>query len=114
MLLNVYFTRLSRSKHYNDFILKGAMLLATWTEKPHRPTKDLDLMGLGDASADGLRTIFSEICNVKVDPDGMTFNPDSINITEIREELEYPGQRMKLESRLGNIRINIQIDIGLR
>lgn len=42
----------------------------------------------------------------------MTYNQDSIHITEIREDLEYPGQRIKIESRLGNIRLKIQIDIG--
>jgi len=104
--------RLSCSKQANKFVLKGAMLLSTWAGKPHRPTKDLDLLGFGDASAEVLRAIFGEICNVTVTPDGMTFNPDSIQITEIREDIEYPGQRIKLESRLGNARINIQIDIG--
>lgn len=104
--------RLYCSKHVNKFILKGAMLWAVWAEKPHRPTKDLDLLGFGDASADTLRKIFSEICNVNCESDGMTFNPDTIEIIEIREELEYPGQRIKLESRLGNARIKIQIDIG--
>jgi len=97
--------RLSISKHSNLFILKGAMLLGTWLKKPHRPTKDLDLLGFGDASADELQTIFFEICRVKVDPDGMAYNQDSIHITEIREDLDYPGQRIKIESSLGNVRI---------
>lgn len=104
--------RLSRSKQSGKFILKGAMLWAIWTGKPHRPTKDLDLLGFGDASAEAMRAIFRDICNVGVEPDGMTFNADSIEIAEIREDLEYPGQRIKLESRLGNARIMIQIDIG--
>jgi predicted nucleotidyltransferase component of viral defense system len=104
--------RLSCSKQSGKFILKGAMLWTVWTGKPHRPTKDLDLLGFGDASADTLRMLFVEICNVPVKSDGLTFNADTIQITEIREEQEYPGQRVKLESRLGNARINIQIDIG--
>jgi predicted nucleotidyltransferase component of viral defense system len=104
--------RLSRSKHSGEFILKGAMLWAVWAGKPHRPTKDLDLLGFGDASADALQVIFGEICKVAVEPDGLTFNPANIQITEIREDLEYPGQRIKLEGRLGNAHINIQIDIG--
>jgi predicted nucleotidyltransferase component of viral defense system len=104
--------RLSCSKQSGKFILKGAMLWTVWAGKTHRPTRDLDLLGFGDASAVTLRVIFSEICNVAVEPDGLTFNADTILITEIREELEYPGQRVKLESRLGNARINIQIDIG--
>ena len=104
--------RLSCSKQSDKFILKGAMLWAVWANKPHRPTKDLDLLGFGDASTDVLRVIFQEICNIIVESDGMTFNPDSIQINEIREDLEYQGQRIRLESRLGNARINIQIDIG--
>lgn len=104
--------RLSCSKQSGKFILKGAMLWAIWTGKPHRPTKDLDLLGFGDSSAEAMRAIFRDICSVDVEPDGMTYNADTIEITEIREDLEYPGQRIKLESRLGNARINIQIDIG--
>jgi hypothetical protein len=88
------------------------MLFATWIDRPYRPTKDLDLLGFGDASAEQLRIIFSEICQTKVEPDGLEFNPDTIQITEIREDLEYPGQRIRLESKLGNARINLQIDVG--
>ena len=35
--------RLSLSAHRNRFVLKGAMLVTTWFEDPHRPTRDLDL-----------------------------------------------------------------------
>lgn len=27
------------------FLLKGAMLFIVWDDKPHRPTRDLDLLG---------------------------------------------------------------------
>lgn len=40
--------RLSLSAHRNRFVLKGAMLVTTWFEDPHRPTRDLDLLGYGD------------------------------------------------------------------
>lgn len=104
--------RISRSRQSDKFILKGAMLFATWTDKPYRPTKDLDLLGLGDASAEQLRKIFIEISQTDVEPDGLEFNASTIQIAEIREDLEYPGQRVRLESKLGNARINLQIDIG--
>ena len=104
--------RLSRSKQSDKFVLKGAMLWAIWTGRPHRPTKDLDLLGFGEASGDVLQAIFREICTVVVEPDGMLYDPDSIHVTEIREDLDYPGQRVKIESRMGNARIPIQIDIG--
>ena len=104
--------RITRSKQSGQFILKGAMLLATWTGRPHRPTKDLDLLGSGDSSSERIQKIFHNICEVEVEPDGLEFSTESIQVTEIREGLEYPGQRVKLEARLGNARINVQIDIG--
>ena len=39
--------RLYVSPYINHFILKGAMLFAVWTDSPHRPTRDLDLLGIG-------------------------------------------------------------------
>ena len=86
--------RIARSKQSDSFILKGAMLLATWTRRPHRPTKDLDLLGLGDASAERLQKVFRNICQAEVEPDGLEFDAESIQITQIRDGLEYPGQRI--------------------
>lgn len=104
--------RLSKSKHSNKFVLKGAMLFAVWTKQPLRPTKDLDLMAYGDASADYLKKVFTEICKAKVENDGIEFDTDSIEINEIRKNQEYQGQRIKLLAKLGKARIRLQIDIG--
>ena len=46
--------RLSQSEHASGFVLKGATLFAVWTETPHRPTKDLELLGLGSPDPDRL------------------------------------------------------------
>ena len=43
--------RLSTSAYAERFVLKGAMLLTSWFEDPHRATRDLDLLGFGDPSA---------------------------------------------------------------
>ncbi len=37
--------RLSLSPHRNRFVLKGAMLMTTWFDDPHRPTRDVDFLG---------------------------------------------------------------------
>ena len=50
--------RLSISKYRDRFILKGAMLITSWMEDPHRPTRDLDLLGHGDPSPEAM------LCNV--------------------------------------------------
>ncbi len=54
--------RLSKSKHSDQFILKGAMLFAVWTNQTIRPTRDLDLLGYGDDSADRLKQVFIDVC----------------------------------------------------
>jgi predicted nucleotidyltransferase component of viral defense system len=52
--------RLSRSPHTHRFVLKGAMLLTTWLPKTARGTRDLDLLGFGDASEQRILGIFRE------------------------------------------------------
>jgi len=39
--------RLSRSRHAERFLLKGAMLFAVWSKGTHRPTRDVDFLGFG-------------------------------------------------------------------
>ena len=33
-----------------------------WLGEPIRPTKDVDLLGFGDTSAEGLEGVFVELC----------------------------------------------------
>ena len=104
--------RLSKSTHVDEFILKGAMLFAVWTGHLLRPTRDLDLLGYGNTSPSRLHTVFGELCEVGVEPDGLLYDPDSIRVNEIRGAQEYGGLRVQLEARLGNARIPLQIDVG--
>ena len=104
--------RLAHSEYAGQFILKGAMLFAVWMESAHRPTRDLDLLGFGDASNERLMGIFQRLCGVEVEPDGLAFDAQSMRITEIREGQGYPGQRVKLIGMLGTARIPVQIDVG--
>jgi predicted nucleotidyltransferase component of viral defense system len=110
--LERFLYRLGRSRHKDRFILKGAMLFAAWTDQPHRPTRDLDLLGIGDSSDAALREVFSEIVRTPVEPDGLEFDEGSISISEIREAQDYPGKRIGLRVRLGNARLDLQIDVG--
>ena len=70
--------RLSRSKHTKTFVLKGAMLFAAWTGQPLRPTRDVDLLGYGDPSAERLAAVFGDICRTRVEPDGIEFDAGSV------------------------------------
>jgi predicted nucleotidyltransferase component of viral defense system len=104
--------RLSCSEYAEEFVLKGAMLMAIWLGQSHRPTRDLDLLGFGESSEEALTKIFEGICRVEVERDGLAFDPSSIAIEEIRGDQEYSGRRVKLIAKLGSARIRIQVDVG--
>lgn len=104
--------RLSKSQFADRFVLKGAALLLLWLGEPIRPTKDVDLLGFGDTSADALKDVFVSLCAVEVPDDGLKFFAGSIQIGPIRKDRAYGGMRVKLMAMLGNIRIPLQVDIG--
>ncbi len=110
--LERFLYRLSKSSHAEKFILKGALLLMSWTNEPYRPTRDLDLLGYGDATPDNLENVITEICLSEVEPDGLVFDTETLTIEEIREDLDYDGYRVKIPVYLGKVRIPIQIDIA--
>ena len=103
--------RLSRSKHADRFALKGAMLLATWLPDTTRGTRDLDLLGFGDASEQQILAVFREVLAM-VDVDGVEFDVDSLQIGPIREKMEYGGVRLRGMATLAGARITITVDIG--
>lgn len=104
--------RLTQSSHAGQFILKGAVLFQLWTGQQHRPTRDLDLLGQGSASPERLQDVFRDVCSIAVTDDGLHFPPHSVRGEQIKEEDEYQGIRLRLEARLANVRIPLQIDIG--
>lgn len=104
--------RLSKSSLASCFVLKGAMLFRVWTGKLHRPTKDLDLLGRGDATPAAVAHAVLEVVATAVPDDGLAFEAQSIVAAEIRLEQEYGGIRVKLNAMLGSARIPMQIDVG--
>src|SRR5436853_1395556 len=94
----------------NSFVLKGALLLQLWTAETYRPTRDLDLLGRGVSNV-SYRKIFSEVCSQKVEDDGLTFPPDTIRVERIRDDEAYEGVRVRVEARLGDVRVPLQIDV---
>ncbi len=59
--------RLSKSKYANNFVLKGATLYMVWSEKMYRPTRDLDLLAIGESSLEKIVDIFRDVCTVKAE-----------------------------------------------
>ena len=104
--------RLSKSKHRDRFVLKGALLFSVWSDAPHRPTMDVDLMSTASADVAELVAVFNAICAMPVADDGLTFLPGSVRGEEIRETHAYAGVRVRLLARLGNAHIDLQADVG--
>lgn len=103
--------RLSSTPHRDRFVLKGAMLITTWFDDPHRPTRDVDLLSYGDPAPEPMLAVFKEICTIK-ENDGIIFDVDALRIDLIREQLEYGGLRLRTTARLAGARITVVIDIG--
>ena len=74
------------------------MLFVALTGKSHRVTRDLDLLGYGDASAKHIAQVFRQISKTSVEPDGMVFDPEGITVQAIREDQVYESQRVRLLS----------------
>ena len=104
--------RLSQSKYRDQFVLKGAMLIQVWTHQPHRPTRDLDLLGRGDSSLEHCQAVFRELCQLSVEDDGLIFSAETVNAEKIKEEQDYEGARVKFIALLENARIAVQVDVG--
>jgi hypothetical protein len=103
--------RLSLAPARDAFLLKGALLFDLWFDVPHRPTRDADFLGFGQIDIETLANTVREICVIAVE-DGMTFDPASITVEEIREEARYGGLRVRLVAKLGNARNTVQLDVG--
>lgn len=110
--LERFLSRLSLSPYHDRFILKGAMLFTVWLADPFRPTKDLDLLGFGDAAVQSIATAFRAICQQAVPDDGLIFDADGLIAEPIREEQQYGGVRVRTKALLGKTRIPIQVDVG--
>lgn len=103
--------RLSISNHRDRFVLKGAVLITSVMDDPHRPTRDLDLLGFGDPDPAGMIEVFREICAVQTD-DAVNFDIPGIAVDRIRDDMEYGGLRMKATADVGGARVRVLVDIG--
>lgn len=104
--------RLTLSPHSDRFVLKGAMLFTLWTDDKYRATRDLDLLGSGDAEIEPMEQVFKEICAISSPEDGTTFLSETVKGDSIRDGEEYEGIRITLMAKIDQTRIPIQVDIG--
>lgn len=103
--------RIGQSEYASQYLLKGALLFNLWYDMPHRPTKDIDLLGFGNNELDYLTSVFKKICLIDCE-DGIVFNGDSVTADTIKKDDGYTGARVELFAKLSNAKIKIQVDIG--
>ena len=103
--------RLTKTEHVKRFVLKGAMLMTTWFDDPHRPTRDIDLLGFGDPRPQEMLKVFREICGIQ-ENDGVQFDVAKLEVTAKREDLAYGGLRLQTYATISGARLRIVIDIG--
>ncbi|WP_380872104.1 hypothetical protein ACFB49_30520 [Sphingomonas sp. DBB INV C78] len=103
--------RLSLSPHAGRFILKGAMLLTSWFDLPMRPTRDVDLLGFGDADSEAMLETFREVFAIEFD-DGVRFDRAALKVERIRDHLAYGGVRLRTTANIDGAVVAVVIDVG--
>ena len=105
--------RVSKSKHAQSVILKGALLLKTIGIPTARPTMDIDMLRKGRADQDSLVVLVKDCATLEVEADGLTFLADSVFSELITKDSEYKGTRILMDARMDNVRLKIQVDFGV-
>jgi predicted nucleotidyltransferase component of viral defense system len=105
--------RISKSKHAQSVVLKGALLLKTIGIPNARPTMDIDMLRTGKADQASLLALVKDCATLDVAVDGLHFIADSAVAEEITKDSEYKGTRILMDARMDNVRLKIQIDFGV-
>lgn len=118
LLISRYFQerllyRLSVSEYKDKFILKGGALLYAHDGFQARPTLDIDFMAK-NVSNDmaNIKKIFQDICQIGCEEDGVVFDADTIETSEIAISKDYHGVRLSLLAHLDTAQQYISMDIG--
>lgn len=101
--------RISLSELKDKFILKGGMLVAALVGVDMRSTMDMDATIKGYlVTEEALQVAFEKVLSVQVD-DGVQMALTKIET--IRNEDEYKGYRLTLNSSLENMSVPLKVDI---
>lgn len=110
LILERFLVRLARSRHCDNFVLKGGVLLAKYLFLG-RETKDLDFLALNFSNnADSIRSAFAEIAALDMG-DGFLFNEVDTSVLE-HPHMAYAGIEVKMTTYYGRTRFRLAIDIG--
>jgi hypothetical protein len=87
-------------------------MLRAWRSPEFRPTMDIDMLGRTRNDEANIVAQIRDIIAVDVAPDGMRFDPATVQSERITEDADYKGIRIRFRGILDSARVGMQIDIG--
>lgn len=109
-MMDRFLERIAYSKYNNNFIIKGGLLVTALVGINYRSTNDIDVsIKNKHLSIDDIRLIINEIKDIDLD-DGIKFEIN--DISNIMDQMEYPGIRVSMNAVLDEILTPLKIDIS--
>ena len=102
--------RLTQSEYRDNFIIKGGILVTAMIGVAHRSTMDIDtsMKNLNLSAEDALRVV-NQVKDIDLD-DGVSFEVK--DVSNIMDEMEYPGIRVTMNANVGRLITPLKIDIS--
>lgn len=109
-MMERFLERLARSEYRDNFIIKGGILVTAMIGVAHRSTMDIDtsMKNLNLSAEDALRVV-NRVKDIDLD-DGVSF--DVKDVSNIMDEMEYPGIRVTMNANVGRLITPLKIDIS--
>ena len=73
---------------------------------------DIDLLGRIENSIEVIVAAMKDACEMEVEADGLSFQPETVTAARITEDAEYEGVRVRVRGSLDKAQFSLQIDIG--
>ena len=109
-MMERFLERLAQSEYRDNFIIKGGILVTEMIGVAHRSTMDIDtsMKNLNLSAEDALRVV-NQVKDIDLD-DGVSF--DVKDVSNIMDEMEYPGIRVTMNANVGRLITPLKIDIS--
>ena len=109
-MMERFLDRISQSKYKDDFIVKGGILVTSMIGVSLRSTMDIDTTIRNfNLTKEETTRIVNEIKDIKLD-DHIEFILN--DVSDIMDNMEYPGIRIHMDAKLENLIVPIKIDIS--
>lgn len=109
-MMERFLERLAQSEYRDNFIIKGGILVTAMIGVAHRSTMDIDtsMKNLNLSAEDALRVV-NQVKDIDLD-DGVSFEVK--DVSNIMDEMEYPGIRVTMNANVGRVITPLKIDIS--